>query len=98
MAYVVSSGVTRTNIILSSNYMNVYSGGVAENTTVDKYGSMFVYSGGTANETNVKSFGILYISSGGTANNIVWTPCEGHVSVYDGGYEKTTSYSLSGLI
>ena len=30
--------------------------------------------------------GCLLVYSGGTATNIVWTPCEGYVNVYEGGY------------
>ncbi len=76
--------------------MYVMSGGTANNTTVEDRGEIHVFSGGTANSTTIRALysvsgGNMYVSSGGTATNIVWTPCEGHVYVLDGGYATFVS-------
>jgi autotransporter passenger strand-loop-strand repeat protein len=77
--------------LILSNGATVHSGTTANSTTVDSGGSLTVSIGGIANNTTVSSGGRLYVSSGGTALNIVWTPCNGHVFVSDGGYATFVS-------
>ena len=80
----ISSGGVANNTTLSHGHLHINDGGVANNTTVS-HGDMHIFSGGVANNT-MMSGGSMYISSGGTATDIIWTPCEGHVSVEDGAY------------
>ena len=85
MAHIISDGETSDGInIENGDIMTVLDGGIATTTTVNSWSSMFVSSGGTANSTTINAGGGLYVSSGGTATDIIWTPCEGHVSVDDG--------------
>ena len=58
-------------------------GGVANSTTVNSRGNLYIYSGGVANLTTV-SGGRMYVYSGGVALDVVWTPCVGNVTVYEG--------------
>ena len=88
---VYSGGIANSTTVNAWGDLRVSSGGVANSTTVNYVGSMCVSSGGTANSTTVKSGGYLHVSSAGTATNIVWTPCEGHVYVSDGGYATFVS-------
>jgi len=90
--YIMDGGLA-TNTLVDDGEAFVWSGGVAENTTVKNF--FYISSGGTANNITV-SYGALYVSSGGTATNIVWTPGEGNVHIYDGGY-ATFANSLSGV-
>ena len=104
---VMSGGTANdTTVQGPGNELRIYSGGTANYTTVDYClggdpgiysgggwgcGGLRVYSGGVANRTTVNSWGWLRVHSGGTATNIVWTPCEGHVYVADGGYATFVS-------
>ena len=93
----VSSGGVASNININSRgWMFIGSGGRTDDATVNSDGIFTVGSGGTANRPMVNSGGVFYISSGGTATNIIWTPCEGKVIVFDGGY-ATFSNSYSGV-
>jgi autotransporter passenger strand-loop-strand repeat protein len=89
--YIISSGESSNGIILTNEFMTILDDGSANNTTVNTDGRLSVSSGGTANSTTVNAGGFLYVSSGGTATNVVWTPCEGHVYLVDGGYATFAS-------
>ena len=82
----VHSGTTANSTTVNGGGFYVSSGGTANGTTVNAWGDFYVSSGGTANSTTVNAWGDLYVSSGGTATDIVWTPCEGHVFIDEGGY------------
>ena len=92
----LSNTVMMNSVTLdSSQEMNVMSGGTADSTVVNNGGSMHVSSGGTAANTTV-SGGDMYVTSGGTATNIVWTPCEGHIYIFDGAF-TTFASTYSGV-
>ena len=88
---VLNGGIATDTTVNDDGRLNVSSGGTAANATVSSGGYLYVYSGGTANSTTVNSGGELNVYPGGTATNIVWTPCEGHVYVSDGGYATFVS-------
>jgi len=96
VAYIISSGESSDGIILNYDSMTVLDGGIATTTTVNSGGWVYVSSGGIATTTTVNSGGWVYVSSGGTATKIHWTPCEGDVWVFDGGY-ATFASSYSGV-
>jgi len=74
-----------SGLVLSNAAATLHSGTTANSTTVNSRGRLNVSSGGTANSTTVNAGGSMFVSSGGTATDIIWTPCEGHVHVDDGG-------------
>ena len=79
-------GVANDTTINNGGQMYISSGGVANSTVVNSGGSMYISSGGVANSTVVNFSGWMGISSGGTATDVIWTPCEGDIRVYDGAY------------
>ncbi len=85
LLYVFFGGIANKSMVNSGGVFYISSGGIANNTIVNVDGSMYVSSGGTVNNTTINSGGWLYVSSDGTALDIVWTPCEGHVRISDGG-------------
>ena len=87
---VSSGGTANSTTVNAGGGLVVSSGGSANSTTVN-FGDVTVSSGGTANSTTVNSRGTLIVSSGGTATDIAWTPCEGHVTISDGGYATFVS-------
>jgi len=88
---VYSGGTANNTTVNSWGYLYVSNGGTANNITVNTLGYLIVSSGGMANSTTVNRYGYLYITNGGTATDIVWTPCEGHVSIFAGGYATFAS-------
>ena len=81
---VYGGGTAAGNTVNSGGSFSVLSGGLATDTTVNSSGWFHVSSGGTANNITVNSGGWLRVSSGGTATEIVWTPCEGDLYVFEG--------------
>ncbi|MBR6239831.1 MAG: AIDA repeat-containing protein [Lentisphaeria bacterium] len=90
----IFSGGTANQSLVKSGSLKVSSGGLANSTTIAPTGTLWVSSGGIANSSFVS--GYLFVSSGGTAMNTVWTPCEGHVTISDGGY-VTFASQYSGI-
>ena len=83
--YVSSGGIVNSATIDVDGIISVL-GGTVNSVTVNADGSMHIRDGGTADGTIMTGGGCLLVYSGGTATNIVWTPCEGYVDVYEGGY------------
>ena len=83
--YVSSGGIVNSATIDVDGIISVL-GGTVNSVTVNADGSMHIRDGGTADGTIMTGGGCLLVYSGGTATNIVWTPCEGYVNVYEGGY------------
>ena len=93
---VSSGGTANSTTVNSYAYLIVSSGGTANSTTVNSEGRLLVFEGGTADSTTVNSSGFLYVYSGGTATDILWTPCEGHIYVINGGI-ATFAIKYSGV-
>ena len=89
-AFVIEDGKVSNYMVNGNCRLYVSSGGTADSITVDSSGELRIRSGGTANSATVNG-GEFYVQNGGTATDIVWTPCEGHVYVYDGGYATFVS-------
>ena len=83
--YVSSGGIVNSATIDVDGIISVL-GGTVNSVTVNADGSMHIRDGGTADGTIMTGGGCLLVYSGGTATNIVWTPCEGYVNVYEEGY------------
>ncbi len=88
--FISNSGTANSTTVNSGGHVTI-SGGIANNTTINSRGWLSISSGGTANQTTVNAGGSIFILSGGTATDIVWTPCEGHVYVSEGGYATFVS-------
>ena len=74
MAYIISSGMSNSGIILNNNSMTVFDGGIVDQTTINTSANLYVSSGGTANNTIINDAGWtngLYIYPGGVANNAI---------------------------
>ena len=98
----VSSGGTANGVTVNScGALFVESGGTAFSVVVNggaevsDSGTVHILSGGTAKGVTVNAGGALVLS-GGVATNIVWTPCEGHIYLLDGG-SATFADSYSGV-
>ena len=99
----VNPGGTATEIIENGGYVWMTNGHILVSFASNAFaglnlvnGSATVHSGTTAVSPSVSSGGELYIYSGGTASNVVWTPCEGHITV-DGGGQVTYASQYSGI-
>ena len=82
--FISSGGKANDVMIEADGFVWVTSNSMVENASVN--GSMRIDSDGIANSITILSSGILYVSNGGTATNIIWTPCEGNISVSKGAY------------
>jgi len=89
--HVSAGGSANNTSINEGGSMHVSAGGSANNTTVNEGGSMRVFSDGKADNTTVNAGGELYVLSAGSATGIVWTPCEGHIFVEEGGFATFAS-------
>ena len=97
MAYIVSSGVTESGIILENNTMTVLDGGIANDTTVKSNGRLNVFSGGTASGTIIVQSGSMFVFDGGTAC-ITTVSANARIDVQPGGSaDKTTVLSRGRL-
>ena len=90
-AFVIEDGAVSNYTVNGNCRLYVSSGGTAGSVTVNSNGELRIRSGGTANGATVNAGGEFYVQNGGTATDIAWTPCEGHVYVYDGGYATFVS-------
>jgi autotransporter passenger strand-loop-strand repeat protein len=88
-ASVTFANHTISGMVLSDS-ATIHSGTTMCDTTVTE-GTVFVSSGGSGDRVTVNSYGRVFVSSGGSVTDITWTPCEGHVTVLDGGYATFTS-------
>ena len=95
MAYMISSGITSTGIVLNRNSMTVLDCGTANGTIISSGGHLHVSSGGTANETTVNSISWLSLSSGGKTNNTTINSA-GNLFVYYGGVADHTTVQKGG--
>ena len=84
--YIISGGHAEDTVVNTDGVLYISHKGTAENTTVNSGGVMYVRSRGIANSTTVNSGGVISVSSGGTATNIIWTPCVGDLTVFEGAY------------
>ncbi len=80
--FVIESGAVSHYTVNGNVSLYISSGCTADDITVNG-GTLRLRSGAAANGVTVNG-GALYVQSGGAATDIVWTPCEGHVYVYDG--------------
>ena len=96
---VSSGGIISSATIYPDGAMDVSGGGTIRDILIDYYGQVYVWNASVYN-TVVNSGGILITNGyadgiviskgaqlqveGGTVTNIVWTPCEGRVSVMPG--------------
>ena len=83
-AFLIANGQIVNYTINNNCKVYVSSGCMVNVATVTSNGELRIRSGGIANNTTVNAGGEFYIQNGGTATDIEWTPCEGHVYVYDG--------------
>lgn len=88
--FVIGDGAVSHYTVNENCKIYVSSGCTADVITVNSNGELRIRGGASANGVTVNG-GALYVQSGGTATDIVWTPCEGQVSVYDGGYAAFVS-------
>ena len=93
--FLKDGGIATGATISSAGSLTVSSGGTATGATISSAGSLTVSSGGTAADAAVRS-GALVISRGGTATDVVWTPTEGMIYVYDGAH-LTFANELTGV-
>ena len=89
--YVFNGGQASHTTVNSGGHMHL-SGGTANSTTINADGCLFISNGGIANSISINSGAYLDIFSGGTASNVVWTPCEGHIYVSEGGFVSFLSH------
>ena len=89
-AFVIKDGAVSDYTVNGNCRIYVSSGCTADGVTVKCNGELRIRSGGTADGVTVNG-GELYVQNGGAATDVVWTPCEGHVYVYDGGYATFVS-------
>ncbi len=94
--YVEEDGKTGKTTVNEGGYLTVSNGGFADVVTVNSGGYLTVSKGGSADNVTVNAAGYFYVYSGGTATEIHWTPCEGDVCVFDGGY-ATFANSYTGV-
>jgi len=64
--------------------MEVTAGQILTNVILKEGGYLYVDYGGIAKKITVSSGGYLLVDSGGTATDVVWTPCEGLVTIENG--------------
>ena len=79
----VFSGGIANYTRLDNGFLEIFNGGTASKSIVN--GGMMRIYGGKANGITVTSKGYLEIFDG-SATNIVWTPCEGKVSIRGNAY------------
>ena len=90
MAYILSSGVTCTNISLDyGTSMTVMDGGAVNDTKLN-YSVLHVSSGGIANNTLILNEGRLNVSSGGIANNTL-VSSGGRIDIRSNGIANITT-------
>ena len=101
MIGISSGGVVNGVTVNADGDLFVESGGTAFSVVVNgggeesESGTVHVRSGGTAAGVTVNAGGALVLS-GGVATDIVWTPCEGHIYLLDGG-SATFAENYSGV-
>ena len=83
--FVIEDGAVSDYTVNGNVKLFVSSGCTADVITVNSKGELRIRGGAAANGVTVNG-GDLYVQNSGTATDIVWTPCEGHVYVYAGGY------------
>jgi len=102
--FVISSGVTATNIVENGGYVEVQDGAVVSFVSNTFNGliissdelntSATIHSGTTANSTTIKDNSRLIVSSGGTADNTIVS--NGFLYVSNGGEVNKTTVSSGG--
>lgn len=92
----VSSGGTAKNTTLNNGWLSVHSGGKASKVVINDFGELEVYYGGKADGIILNAGGNCQVD-GGTVTIAKWTPCEGRISIDDGGGMVIFSKKYSGV-
>lgn len=91
---ILSGGTAVNTAVNSGGNASVFHGGLNSACVIASGGNVRVESGGSAKKVELKSGGNLYVS--GSVEGLKWTPCEGHLTVYEGG-EVSFASSISGV-
>ena len=97
----VKNGVV-SDLALKAGYtksmvdLTLVSGMNAASPVISSGGSLILKDGGSATGAVISSAGTLSLGRGGTATDVVWTPTEGMIYVYDGAH-LTFANELTGV-